>query len=382
MANKPTYLRSLKLNELSLVDRPANPGAHVTIFKRDNTPMKTEGGKQYPASDYAYVPDASKPSTWKLRLTSTPGGEPDPGIVGAAAAALGPGYRGQKVDIPAADRAKVVARVRAAWKEANPDKSEDEMPSGIKKAHGFADHVATEDFLNDGAVKALDIEQEATNQLEAADMPVGNNSIGKKEKTMSDVNKQVGELQQQIIDLTKQLGDVTKRAERAEAAVAKAQHDSDEIVMVGKSEIRKSVIGEDAFAVIKSQQDEIAKSKEAVEIAKAEERVEKEFPNLPGDKTAKAKAFMAIGKFDDFTKQAVESMLSAGNKALGDAMIVIGKDGSGSVSDSSGSNAERKIMAKAQEIQKRDGVSHTVAYSTALTENPELYNEFLSEKAA
>jgi len=96
---------------------------------------KTEGGKDFPASDYAYVPDAESPSTWKLRLTATPRGDPDPGIVGAAAAALGPGgFRGQKVDIPAGDVAAVKARVRAAWKKANPDRNADEMPASIKES--------------------------------------------------------------------------------------------------------------------------------------------------------------------------------------------------------------------------------------------------------
>lgn len=95
-------------------------------------PMKTEDGVAFPASDYAYVPDPETPSTWKLRLTKTPGGTPDAGIVGAAAAALGPGYRGQKVEIPEADLAKVKARVRAAWKQANPDKRPTEMPEALR----------------------------------------------------------------------------------------------------------------------------------------------------------------------------------------------------------------------------------------------------------
>ena len=34
--------------------------------------MKTEDGERYPAAAYAYVPDASKPSTWKLRLWQDP----------------------------------------------------------------------------------------------------------------------------------------------------------------------------------------------------------------------------------------------------------------------------------------------------------------------
>ena len=95
---------------------------------------KSEDGKAFPASDYAYVPDPDKPSTWKLRLTATPGGGPDSGIVGAACAALGKGFRGNKVDIPAGDLAAVKAKVRAAWKKANPDKEADEMPDAIKES--------------------------------------------------------------------------------------------------------------------------------------------------------------------------------------------------------------------------------------------------------
>ncbi len=107
--------------------------------KEENMPTiteatKSEDGVDFPSSDYAYCPDPDKPSEWKLRLTSTPGGEPDSGIVGAACAALGKGFRGQKVEIPAADLPGVKAKVRAAWKKANPDKDPDEMPPVIKEA--------------------------------------------------------------------------------------------------------------------------------------------------------------------------------------------------------------------------------------------------------
>lgn len=105
---------------------------------------KSEDGKAFPASDYAYVPDTTKPSEWKLRLTATPGGEPDSGIVGAACAALGPGFRGQKVEIPEADMPAVKAKVRAAWRKANPDKEAADMPSGIKESE---DADLTGDFV-------------------------------------------------------------------------------------------------------------------------------------------------------------------------------------------------------------------------------------------
>lgn len=108
---------------------------------------KTEDGKAFPSSDYAYVPDADKPSTWKLRLTATPGGSPDAGIVGAAAAALGPGFRGQKVEIPSSDLPAVKAKVRAAWKKANPDKEAEDMPSGIKESADLEETELIGDYI-------------------------------------------------------------------------------------------------------------------------------------------------------------------------------------------------------------------------------------------
>ena len=89
---------------------------------------KTEAGVAHPSSHYAYVPEADKPSTWKLLIH-------DKAHVAAASAALGPGFRGQKVSLPSEDRAKVVAKVRSAWKKFNSDKSEEDMPEVLKMSN-------------------------------------------------------------------------------------------------------------------------------------------------------------------------------------------------------------------------------------------------------
>lgn len=98
---------------------------------------KSEGAAgDFTARCYAYVPDASKPSTWKLRLYKSPNDQtPDATIVGMAIAALGEGFRGNKVQIPMADLSAVKAKVRAAWKAANPDKKPEDMPSAISGAN-------------------------------------------------------------------------------------------------------------------------------------------------------------------------------------------------------------------------------------------------------
>lgn len=103
---------------------------------------RTEGGKQFPASAYAYVPDSTKPSTWKLKLYDTPADVPSrPSIrlTAAAAQALGPsGFRGNKVQLPSSAVAGVKQRVAAAWlkarRMAGQDVSREDLPTALRKS--------------------------------------------------------------------------------------------------------------------------------------------------------------------------------------------------------------------------------------------------------
>jgi len=118
--------------ESEMVDKKAELAARVAVFA--DGPCKSEGARGcFPKSDYAYTPEDG-PSTWKLRLTAKPGGNPDAGVVGAAVAALGEGFRGNKVRIPAEDLPAVKAKVMAAWHAANPDKSDGDMPTFMSES--------------------------------------------------------------------------------------------------------------------------------------------------------------------------------------------------------------------------------------------------------
>lgn len=116
---------------------------------------RTEG--DLPDSCFGHVPADGPKSARKLRLCSLETGELDAGIVGAAAAALGPGFRGQKVQLPQGDREAAVRRVRAAWRRVNPDRDDDEMPSGIHLSEsGVSDpEPATFAVRHDGAHPGL-----------------------------------------------------------------------------------------------------------------------------------------------------------------------------------------------------------------------------------
>ena len=93
-----------------------------------NAVTKTEDGESYPASAYAYAPDLEKPSTWKLRLWESPDKKETAAQVGRAVAAIGKGFRGQKVRLPADAVSGVKAKIRAAWRRTNPDKEETDVP--------------------------------------------------------------------------------------------------------------------------------------------------------------------------------------------------------------------------------------------------------------
>jgi hypothetical protein len=98
-------------------------------------PVKTEGGVKYPASDYAYVPDKEKPSTWKLRMSAGRPGNITVAQLGRAAAAFSPGgFRGQKVQIPSNAVAGVKAKIRAAYKKL--DVKPADIPDSVKEQHG------------------------------------------------------------------------------------------------------------------------------------------------------------------------------------------------------------------------------------------------------
>ncbi len=76
---------------------------------------KTEGGVEYGASDFAVVPDAEKPSTWKLRLAEESSGNFTVAQVARAITAMQPsGFRGNKVELGPGGKDQAVGRIRGA----------------------------------------------------------------------------------------------------------------------------------------------------------------------------------------------------------------------------------------------------------------------------
>ncbi|MBU0777779.1 ChaB family protein, partial [Patescibacteria group bacterium] len=104
----------------------------VLKWLKEQAAMKTEDGVKFPAGAYAYVPDAEKSSTWKLRLWEDLEKKVTRAQLGRAAAALSPGgFRGQKVQIPSADLPAVKRKIRAEYRKL--DVEDEDIPRWVKE---------------------------------------------------------------------------------------------------------------------------------------------------------------------------------------------------------------------------------------------------------
>lgn len=113
----------------------------VAASRTEKQDTKTDGGQSFGRNAYAFAPSDAGPSQWKLRLFDSPAdagaNKPSVRLTAAAAQALGPsGFRGQRVQIPAAGRAGAKRRVLAAWlrarRTAGQDVSRDDAPAALK----------------------------------------------------------------------------------------------------------------------------------------------------------------------------------------------------------------------------------------------------------
>lgn len=152
-----------------------------------------------PNSAFAYVPDPDKTSSRKLRID-------DANHTRAAVAALGAGFRGNKVEIPESDMAAVKRKVRSAYRKFFP---ENDMPEVLKSLEN-----KDSDAMSESNNNTADIGINKNNKEE--------NMADSKVETQVDVTKseEFLELQKSVKEMT----DLWKSEKEArEAAEAKAE---------------------------------------------------------------------------------------------------------------------------------------------------------------
>lgn len=169
--------------------------------------MKTDGGVEYPKEAYLYVPDATKPSTWKLRIWETPDLKVTRRQLGRAAAAFSAGgFRGQKVELPSGEVASIKAKLVSLYKKDGATKDEipnylleeggeDNMPENRmddmeKKLQELTDSFAKDKKEMEDAHKAsiVEVEKKLTESY-AKEMETTNKKLADAEKKLSEREK-------------------------------------------------------------------------------------------------------------------------------------------------------------------------------------------------
>jgi len=397
---KRRVMKEFSISEISAVDRPAQKGAKMTIMKRDASGVVE--AVDYSKSDlfgdivqkcYDYVSSYDvSPRTF--------------------------------TEIAAENEKR--RRYWEAQEEIWP--FIDALSSSLRSIVGAASLSASakeqmirtdvESFFEAVKDKLPEIEEELTKFFadpECFGVPTAGHNPGdhvsktEKETDMTDNEKAVAELEKKLADVTGQLAKANlmnslsdaersyvKRLSGDEAdrfikmgtversALMKAAESNDEVVKVDGQSIRKSEVGEIAFGIIKKGQEDLVVSKKAAEIAAFTKRAEEELPNLPGEAVAKGEVLRAIETLDENVKKTLTAMLVGGNAAVGNNLDEVGKvDSTGKpLKGEHTTKAEAKLDVKAKEMAKAEKITYSQAYAKVMQTEPELYQEYLSERSA
>jgi hypothetical protein len=186
-------------------------------------------------------------------------------------------------------------------------------------------------------------------------------------------------LEEELAGAEKRASEAEARAQKAEAKVEEMEADleetkkalnaaTDEVIKVEGTEVRKSEVGPAQFALTKSLVEKDARREREV-------AAEKRFPNLRGSIKAKAALLKAVEDMaDEETQKEAEEMLDSAEKAVSLAFERVGKFDP--AAEPTRKAAEDTFMSKVSEIQKRDNVSKTAAMQKARREHPEAFNAY------
>ena len=174
--------------------------------------MKTDGGVQYPKEAYLYVPDATKPSTWKLRIWESPETKVTVRQLGRAAAAFSSGgFRGQKVYLPADEVKTVKSKLVSAYKKAGVKESD--IPNYLLDEGGDID-------MPD--LKRLEDVEKKLQEIEEKDAKERKSLEDSYKKSIEELEKKLSETHAKELESTnKKLEDTEKRLSERETDLHK-----------------------------------------------------------------------------------------------------------------------------------------------------------------
>ena len=341
---KRRILHKFKMEEISPVTRPAMEGAKSLIIKAGEVAKREEGGKEFSAEDYAYVPDPRDPSTWELRLSAEPGGDPDPSLVETAVAALSKGL----FEISEESCKLVEERVRRTWLMVNPDKSSEDYPATNKQEETMSKERTVEELNAELAISKAygefnDSEKAHYNSLDDA----GKSAFIKMDKASRD-----GEL--------KKATDNDPEVYRADDGTIFRKSDDPRLVKMAQDSDKTSR--------------ELRKERESRETLEFTKRADSELKYLPGETLNKVALLKAVDKIEDKgVREAVTSILKAHCANFEAAFKTAGSGGA------SEPVANLETMAKKHQASNPT-LSYEQAYDAVIQtpEGKKLYDQTLS----
>jgi len=321
-------------------------------------------------ADYAYVPDPDHPSTWKLPLVDETG-KMTARQIGMAIAALGKGFRGKKVQIPAKDLPGVKRKILAAWKKVHPDAKPEDIPNVLKHEQGGNSNMTVEELEKKlGELEAqLDEATQAVEKAEKRAATVINLSPEHQEifKSWDE------ETQSKFLDASEE--DQTEMLEKAaKSAGPDIPEGVPEEVQKRFDEVRKKL--EEAEERAKAAEEVAKAEREARHMQELMKRAETEFSALPGTCEEKAQVLKSLDKLEEKEREAVLKLFAAGNSCIAKSMSPVGKDSDAAEGSSAWSTIEKRAKAVADE----KNVTLSEAVDIVLKRDPELYSKYLEEQ--
>lgn len=212
--------------------------------------------------------------------------------------------------------------------------------------------------------------------------------VTKLTKSVETLTKDKTELQKKCDDMEAERKKKDEEAKKAAEALEKAK--TDEVIKIGETEVRKSVLGDSAFAIVKAQQAqldaqaaEITKANEARELVELTKAAEADYGSLPGLAIDKAAVLQGVAKLAEPIRKTLTEMLKGGEAAMRMQMKERGAAGGARSIDKSGDDPEAKLDKMVDDYVVANKVDKAAAYVevTKTKAGKDLYAEIQARKS-
>lgn len=332
---------TLKLDELSAVDMPAQEGAQAVIMKRASA--------DHPILKYVCTEDGAKTFVEVLAATEAERKH------WAANDKIWPVINAVTDSIRS-----IIGDSKIGW-ATKQTMLRETVEGFIAEVNEKAPEIEAEltKYLDEGVIKMSDIEK----KLEAAEA-----ALAKAQTDIADLTK----ARDEAVAKAKESDDETKDAKEKFENLKKSG--DDEILKVGDAEVRKSVVGDAQFAIFKAQQSEVAKLNDNLLMATLEKRADAEMGSLPGTSIEKAAILKHVAGMPEDVKKSFDTIITAAQKMADAGFTELGHQDVSKMQDIA--KAKASYMEKVRDVAKRDSIPEFQAMQKARDENPELFKAY------